>query len=182
LSLVKDCDLIVDATASAENLNVLSGVARAGKKPMVWAEIFGGGIGGMVVRCRPGLDLPSAYARRAIENWFNEKGSMPQRAHRRYETGEEGPPMIADDADVSVIAAHAARYAIDILIDRQPSIFPHSAYAIGLTNGSVFSQPFETHPIDIENTLPPDTTPDLSPEELKNELGTIVKMFIERAV
>ena len=41
--------------------------------------------------------------------------------------------MIADDADVSVIAAHAARMGIDLLIPREPSAYPDSVYMIGLS-------------------------------------------------
>ena len=71
------------------------------------------------------------HMRRAIENWFADKNAPPLRFRRGYETGSEGAPFIADDADVSAIAAHAARLAIDLLIGRDPSLFPHSVYAIG---------------------------------------------------
>lgn len=61
---------------------------------------------------------------------------------------EEGPPVIADDADVGVIAAHTARMAIDVLVGGT-SNFPHPAYVIGLAKDWVFDEPFDTRPIDL---------------------------------
>lgn len=157
LKTIGECDLIIDATANPDALNLLSAFAAADKKPLIWAEVFGGGIGGLIARSRPGKEPSAQYMRRAIENWFAENGPPPKRAHRPYETGEEDTPMIADDADVSVIAAHAARLAIDTLIGRDPSLFPSSAYTVGLGPGSVFSQPFETFPIDVgQPSIPAD--------------------------
>src|SRR5262249_47502046 len=118
LKSISECDLIFDATASPDVLNLLSAFAAATRKSMIWADIFGGGIGGLIAGPRPCVDPPPQYMRRAIENWFAENGPPPIRATRRYETGEEGPPLIADDADVSVIAGHAARFGIDLLIGR----------------------------------------------------------------
>jgi sulfur-carrier protein adenylyltransferase/sulfurtransferase len=60
--------------------------------------------------------------------------------------------LVADDAEVSVMAAHATRFAIDLLIDSGGGGFPHSVYAIGLRPGWIFSQPFEAHPIAVQNT------------------------------
>jgi hypothetical protein len=59
---------------------------------------------------------------------------------------------VADDADVSVIAAHATRMATDILVDPTGPNFPSSVYMIGLRQGWIFEQPFETFPIDIKPT------------------------------
>ena len=63
--------------------------------------------------------------------------------------GFEDETLIADDADVTVIAGHAARLAIDTLVQREPSLFPVSAYMIGLAKAWAFSAPFETYPIDL---------------------------------
>ena len=60
----------------------------------------------------------------------------------------DGPVLVADDADVSVIAAHAARMAADALV--AGSGFPHSMYVVSLRAGWIFDQPFEAHPIDAE--------------------------------
>ena len=57
--------------------------------------------------------------------------------------------MLADDADVGVIAAHASRFVIDLLARPEGSIFPFSAYVIGLSSEWLFDQPFDTRPIDL---------------------------------
>ncbi len=72
--------------------------------------------------------------------------------------------MVADDADVAVIAAHAARMAIDAMVDGNG--FPHSTYVASLRSGWIFEQPFEAYPIDVE-TAPeaPDPYADLEDKE-----------------
>jgi hypothetical protein len=118
--------------------------------------------------------------RRAIENWFGEQEAQPVRATRSYETGGDGHPLIADDADVTVIAAHAARFAIDLLA-RDVSVFPHSVYAIGMGIGSVFTAPFDTRPIDVGP--PPAEAPQqvLTEEEIADEVSTILELLKEHS-
>jgi hypothetical protein len=57
--------------------------------------------------------------------------------------------MVADDAEVSVVAAHASRFVIDLLARPDSSNFPFSAYVIGLSSEWLFDQPFDTRPIDL---------------------------------
>ncbi|MBB4376383.1 ThiF family adenylyltransferase [Bradyrhizobium sp. SBR1B] len=182
LKKISECDLILDATADPNVLNLLSAVAGFAKKPVVWAEVFGGGFGGLIARYRPGIEPPPPFMRRAIENWFGEKGSMPRRTHRPYEAIDTSidVPMIADDADVSVIAAHATRFAIDLLIDRAPSLFPNSVYAIGLGADSVFSQPFETYPIDVGAPPPEPEIIELSDQEKATEIATLLELLKDK--
>lgn len=182
IKLIGGCGLIIDATANPDILNLLSAIVGVSKKPLVWGEVFGGGIGGLVARCRPGIEPSPQHMRRAIENWFAERpGAPPTRSRRRYEDGQDGPPLIADDADVSVMAAHLARMAIDALIGREPSIFPNSAYAIGLGAGSIFTQPFEVFPIEVGYAPSDEAKVQLTEEELGEEVANIMAMFKARA-
>lgn len=171
------CDVIIDATANPDVLNLLSALSTAKSKPVVWGEVFAGGIGGLVARFRPGIEPPPQYMRRAIENWFADQNAPPVRAGRSYATGGDGPPLIADDADVSVIAAHVARFAIDLLT-RDVSIFPNSVYAVGLGVGSVFIQPFDTRPIEVGPPPAQASQEALTEDERKAEIGKIVELFI----
>jgi sulfur-carrier protein adenylyltransferase/sulfurtransferase len=177
LKTIGECDLIIDATANPDVLNLASAVCSVTSKPVLWAEVFGGGIGGLIARCRPNYEPPPQYMRRAIENWFAERAPPPVRATRSYETGQDGAPLIADDADVSAIAAHAARFAIDTLIGRDPSLFPNSVYAVGLGAGSVFTQPFETYPIEVGPPLATAPKRESSPEEMTAEIANVLKLF-----
>jgi hypothetical protein len=154
LSQVTDCDLIVDATADARVFNLLSSVIMSAKKPMVWCEVFAGGIGGFVARHRPGIDHPPQTMRASLLSWFEDQ-NVPWTGGNRGDYGAEGEdnvPLVADDGDVAVIAAHTSRLAVDVLMDG--NMFPHSMYVLGLKRGSVFEQPFEAHPIDVSAPRP----------------------------
>jgi hypothetical protein len=85
--------------------------------------------------------------------------------------------MVADDADVTVIAAHTARFAIDTLIPRNPSIFPSSVYMIGLAEGWIFDQPFDTRPIDVGKPQPASVAKPLTPEIADEEKGRVLQLI-----
>jgi hypothetical protein len=117
---------------------------------MIWAEVYAGGIGGFVARLRPGVKPPPHAARRQYLHWCRSQGVPWQGEGADYESHrDDGPPLIAGDADVAVIAAHASRMAIDVLLRSDNSIFPHPAYVIGLSADWVFDEPFDTRPIDL---------------------------------
>lgn len=169
------CDLIVNATADERTSGYLDAAVSTGAKPLVWAEVFGGGIGGIIARHRPGLEPDPASMRRKIDGWCRDQGRPIERAID-YETNGSGPPLIADDADVTVVAAHAARLAIDTLLSDSPSNFPYSVYLIGMTKGWIFEQPFDTRPIDVGG---PDerATPTADPALVADELARVLKLF-----
>jgi hypothetical protein len=83
-----------------------------------------------------------------------------------------------DDSDVSVIAAHATRFAIDQLIPRNPSIFPYAAYFIGLAPGWLFSQPFETRPVEIDLPAPEAPSAGLSEAEAHAERTQAIEILL----
>jgi len=145
-------DLIVEATADPRAFNLAGAVAQRRKKAFVWCEVFGGGIGGIVVRLRPDVEPPPSGARAQIRAWC-ESHNIPWLAGDSGYSGRanDGAPLIADDADVSVIAAHAARAAIDVLTKDQTG-FPAPAYAVGLSRGWIFTAPFETWPIELHRS------------------------------
>jgi sulfur-carrier protein adenylyltransferase/sulfurtransferase len=151
-------DLIIDATASAEVFSLLAGVASLHKKPLLWLEIYAGGIGGMVARSRPGLDpdahrMRRIYAQYTSEHPFSD-AAVAAESVRKYELEEaNGIILAASDADVGVISAHAARLAVDTLLERNPSHFPYSMYLIGLEQAWVFEAPFSTIPIATDHLL-----------------------------
>lgn len=148
ITSIAKCDLIVDAAADPNVFNLLTAAAAHGNKTLLWCEVFGGGIGGLVARSRPGKDPDPASARIIIEQWSNGQGKEAPKPVAGYGLIDD-ETLIADDADVTVIAGHAARLAIDTLVQREPSLFPVSAYVIGLAKAWAFSAPYETFPIDL---------------------------------
>jgi len=173
------CDLLVETTAEPSVFNYLCATVAIAKKPLLWAEVFGGGFGGLIARHRPLLEPDPASMRRAIESWCSDQGKPIKRATIGY-GGDPGAPLIADDADVTVIASHAARMGIDLLLARETSIFPNSVYLIGLAKGWIFERPFETYPIDVGGpTIPDGVTSIVDPEARAAELARIFKLFEE---
>lgn len=149
ITVLKSCDLLIDATAEGSAFNYVCVAAEAGAKPMLWVEVFAGGIGGLVARSRPGREPAPQIARSQILRWCHDQNEpVPFASGGGYEGGGSAP-HIADDADVTVMAAHAARLAIDTLLERELSEFPCSAYMVGLRAGWIFTQPFEVFPIEL---------------------------------
>ncbi len=144
------CDILIDATADPQAFNLLASVARTTQLPMIWAEVFAGGVGGFVARLRPHVEPPPHKARQQYLAWCEQEG-VPWGATeggRYYALGGAGP-MIADDADVTLIAAHATRMVTDYLIQPNHSEFPHPAYFIGLKRGWIFAEPLDVRPLDF---------------------------------
>ncbi|UDM50910.1 ThiF family adenylyltransferase [Cupriavidus sp. MP-37] len=151
LEELAQADLLIDATADPRAFNLVAAVARRQRKPIVWCEVFAGGIGGVIARARPDLDPIPMAAKAQVRAWCDAHGVPWQEVEANYGVQREHAlPLIADDGDVSVIAGHASRLALDILT-RDESIFPSSAYAIGLAAEWIFSAPFETWPIDFHS-------------------------------
>lgn len=151
LQSIAKCDVIIDATADATIFNLCAAAARNQRKPLVWGEVFAGGVGGIVARARPDVDPTPLIARRQLVAWCADQGvPWSGKESEAYDLSrDDAPPLVADDAEVTIIAAHITRLAIDILV-REETIFPHSAYAIGLRREWIFNAPFETFPIDLE--------------------------------
>lgn len=150
VNLLADCDLIVDATACGRTFGLLGSVAARAATALVWTEVFEGGIGGLVGRFRPGRDPEPFLARARVASFLEEQEAPSLKSTGLY-AGERagGEPMVASDADVTAIAAHAARFALDALPGHEPSAFPHSVYLVGLTEEWLFRAPFHTLPIDV---------------------------------
>lgn len=151
LQSIAKCDLIIDATADATTFNLCAAVTRSQRKPLVWGEVFAGGVGGIVARARPDVDPTPLIARRQLVAWCTDQGvPWNGKESEAYDLlRDDAPPLVADDAEVTIIAAHITRLATDILV-REETIFPHSAYAVGLRQEWIFNAPFETFPIDLE--------------------------------
>lgn len=173
MGYIADCDLIIDATADPTVFNLCASIARRAKKPMCWAQVFGGGAGGIVARLRPGIDPTPLAARQRIEAWYEGQGvAWPEDgASQPYsEVGGSGEPLIADDADVSVVAAHLSRIAIDLLARPGATIFPYSAYLIGMAQRWLFTAPFDVRPIDLGASDGWDTEAQVGDSEALNQL------------
>jgi len=152
LDRLSGCDLLVDATADSRVFNLLAAVAKTATKPMVWLEIFAGGIGGLVARSRPGQDRCPQDMRLAYLQYCSEHPDPSFHVVSENYTVEmpDGKALTASDADVALIAHHAARFVADCFTSPDQSKFPYSMYLIGMQTAWVFEAPFATIPISTE--------------------------------
>ena len=178
LSQLGACDLIIDATADSVTFNQLSAVAFQKQTPMIWLEIYEGGIGGMIARFRPNLDPDPKTIRAHLDAYLVEHDAPQLSGVMDYTAFDgEGRIIVASDSDVTVIAANATKLALDILLEYTPSEFPYSLYLIGLIRGWIFDAPFHTIPIDLKNAQSTITESELS-ETVANENRNFIEQLI----
>lgn len=117
LSLIAECDVLVDATGDPATGLYLGAIAGANDRAFVSVEVFEGGIGALVATCLPSRDPPFAAGRASFLAWCEQQGIQPpEGGSRRYEAlAEDGTPVMADDAAVTMTAGHAARVVLDVL-------------------------------------------------------------------
>ncbi len=177
LTKLSECDLVVDATADDRTFNFLSAVVARHQKPLMWAGVYAGGIGGIIARHRPGLDPAPQIMRRQIEAWWAAEDPDPA-PERTIDYGIDATtgPLVAGDAEVGVIAAHASRLAIDTLLPHEASIFSASVYLIGLQAARVFRAPFDTIPITVSGPTALPTSPQ-EPAAIAAEIAHLLNLW-----
>ncbi|MCK1628297.1 ThiF family adenylyltransferase [Bradyrhizobium sp. 160] len=121
---VAEGEVIVDATGDPATALFLAAIAEANDKAFVSVEVFEGGLGALIATCVPSRDPPFVEGRATFLAWCDVQGVKPPEAGpRRYEMlAEDGTPVIADDAAITMTAGHAARVILDILDGTPPSI------------------------------------------------------------
>ena len=149
LKELNTCDVLIDATAEPEVFLRLAAIAKMGKKPMCWAEVFAGGIGGLIARARPDIDPNPVAVRDAFISHLDTLPPAPFRRATDYDVQSQ-EPLTAYDSDVTQIASAFTRLIIDTALRERTSIFPYSVYMIGLQKAWIFTQPFDTRPIDVQ--------------------------------
>ena len=180
LSRLGNCDLIIDATANPRVFNFLSSVGITYGKPMVWGEVFAGGIGGLIARSRPKADPDALKMRKGFNEYTMQLPEFEFKIRDLYVTGDqEGEVMAASDADVSIIAGHLTRFALDTVFQPDQSIYPYSMYLIGLSNSWIFEAPFDTRPIHFSHL--PDETDAVENEEERNKSIDFITSLLEKS-
>ncbi len=143
------CDVLIDATADPDVFLRLAAIAKSEKRPLCWAEVFAGGIGGLIARARPDIDPNPLAVRAAFLTHLDTLPPAPFQLATGYDVQSQ-EPLTAYDSDVTQIASALTRLIIDTALREQPSIFPYSVYMIGLQKTWIFAQPFDTRPIDVQ--------------------------------
>ena len=173
VSTLAKADLIIDATANPSVYTICAHVAQHVQRPLIWVEVFAGGIGGMVARARPNQDVAPFTMRAAILDAVNQnaeqKGVEALDANGKYGVLVDDEIVTASDADVSLMAAHVTQIALDTLLARTPSRFRYPAYLVGFSAEWIFEQAFHTIPVDC--TAPVDWSTTVQTDETTKEIA-----------
>jgi molybdopterin/thiamine biosynthesis adenylyltransferase len=95
-------DVIIDCTADIEVFQYLGALASEQRRPYYWAEVFAGGIGGIVGSALPNSTPCPSCLRRALIDFLTLQPPAPNRDDQDpYGSG----PLQADDAAVRTIAS-----------------------------------------------------------------------------
>lgn len=141
-------DLVIDATANPRVWIVAAAVCHRTKTPLIWGELFAGGIGALMARAVPGVDAPPNAVREAVHAYLATLPPAPFMKAQGYDAMADGTPLLASDADVSLVAASMTQFALDVMNRGSEPTFPHPAYLMGYKKDWAFRAPFDTHPID----------------------------------
>jgi sulfur-carrier protein adenylyltransferase/sulfurtransferase len=160
VDMLARADVIIDATGDLATTLFLGAISEANKRPFVSVEVFEGGCGGLVATTMPDRDPPFAHGRAAFLAWCeSQDATPPERGPRRYEAlSQDGVPMPADDAAVTVMAGHAARIVLDI-VDGTPPSSEAAWMLIGLRKAWLFEGHGHVIRLDVGRR------PDLTEEE-----------------
>ncbi|AFY57392.1 dinucleotide-utilizing enzyme possibly involved in molybdopterin or thiamin biosynthesis [Rivularia sp. PCC 7116] len=181
LKKLSKCDLLIDATANHQVFNLLAGIAKNYTKPLVWMEVFAGGIGGMIARSCPQKDPEPQLMRKGYYHYLASIDTQYNDFDMDNYTleNQDGEVIAATDAQVSIIASYATHFATDILQERESSNFPYSMYLIGLAQSWIFKAPFHTIPIATDYLYQQQTTASASSETVTDNL-TFLKEILEK--
>lgn len=149
LKELSTCDVLIDATAEPEVFLRLAAIAKMEKKPICWAEVFAGGIGGLIARARPDIDPNPIAVRDSFISYLDTLPPAPFLRAADYDVQSQAPST-AYDSDVTQIASAFTRLIIDTAMRERASIFPYSVYMFGLQEAWIFTQPFDTRPISVQ--------------------------------
>lgn len=179
LKRLSRCDLIIDATANSRVFNLLAFTSKTSLKPLLWGEVFAGGIGGMIARSRPEQEAEAQVMKAIFHEFLSEQEApLPKTATEPYQLENQTAGILeASDADVAVIAAYLTQLAIDTLLQKEQSSFPFSMYLIGLKKEWIFKAPFHVFPIDTSSIIPKES--DVIPHETVGKGLDFLKKLLE---
>lgn len=149
VAALASADLLIDATANPEAFNFLADLASEERRRFAWGEIFGGGLGGYIAYATPERTPCPSCVRAAFDGYAEEWPPAPPRGLERYgaEHPGGGPPLLASDADVGVIAAALSALSLRLLsgvIDDHAPLL-----VIGLRREWIFDHAFDARSLPV---------------------------------
>jgi molybdopterin/thiamine biosynthesis adenylyltransferase len=161
MDAIAGCDLIIDATGDPATTLMLGAVAHANGRAFLTASVFEGGLGCVIARSIPGRDPTFADGREGYLGYCRDVDVEPPKCGtRRYESlNDDGRPIVADDAAVTITAGHVGRIALDILDNR---VGPDETawLLLGFRKGWLFHRHGHAIAVDVGGPVPPATVED----------------------
>lgn len=148
--IISSCDLVIETTADSGVFRMAAAICTQKNKPIVWARVYAGGVGGLVARSVPNEDPPPMVVASQLRAWCDAKGKTPPEGRERdygVQGDDQDEPLFASDGDVGIIANRLSRHALDVLSPAEMRVHSEPAYYIGLRKGWIFDHPFDTHPV-----------------------------------
>lgn len=179
LEQIAACDLVIDATASPKVFSSIAAICIRRKVPVVWGEVFAGGIGALIARSLPGFDAEPLDIRRAIHEYLAGMPEAPFQHAQTYDVEADDEVFVAGDAEVSALAASLTQFTIDALVGAEARRFPHAAYLIGYQKAWIFEAPFDTHPVPCPRAAEGPAAPEDSQATVA-ALGELLTVFAPR--
>lgn len=176
LEQIAACDLVIDATASPKVFSSIAAICTRRKVPVVWGEVFAGGIGALMARSLPGFDATPLEIRSAIHAYLAGMPEAPFQHARAYDAEVDDEVFVAGDAEVSSLSASLTQFAIDALVGTEAPRFPNPAYLLGYQKAWIFEAPFDTHPIACPRAAEGPEIPD-DPQETVSALKELITVF-----
>jgi len=139
--------LIIDATANPRAFSAIAAMCAYKKVPLVWGEIFAGGIGALMARSLPDKDASPLEVRAAVHGYLATLPEAPFKRAQGYDVDDADEVHVAGDAEVSHLAASLSQFAIDAFAGGDDTRFPAAAYLFGYQKAWCFEAPFDTRQI-----------------------------------
>ncbi|MGH9887453.1 MAG: ThiF family adenylyltransferase, partial [bacterium] len=135
------CDVIVDATANPDVFGKLAQISSDFRRPMLWGEVFGGGLGGLIASAQPERTPCARCVRAGFLSETNAWPPAPGRDAAAPYTAEQADPLAAADPHVSLIASAMTMRLCDLVTSAEP--FPEVT-AFGFRRRWIFESPPQT--------------------------------------
>lgn len=130
------CDLVIDSTANAQCFEILGNITLARQVPLVWGQVYAGGLGGFVAHSDNQDDGGAFHIHQSYEDFTSENPYNRGTKVSDYSEIIGDTVLIASDADVSIIASWMVQVSLSILLNLDN--FPKPIYLYGFRREWVF--------------------------------------------
>jgi len=134
-------DVIVDATANPDAFGLLAAVSSDRRRSMVWGEVFGGGLGGLVAFAHPEHTPCPRCVRAGFQLASRAFPPAPHAAPPAPYASSDGEIAQATDADVAYVAAAMTSRVHELL--RRADVPGPAVTLLGVRRGWVFDAPLQ---------------------------------------